>query len=581
MKNLFITAIVLTIATMFSCSNEEIVTIDEPHPVESRQSIVYSDENISRDDVEERIRCFNSVEESQDGFEERFGILSDAIFKVVKGDEIHTVYPILKNEIVSAVVWNLGNESFLLSKEKEVTDKQETHPFSEIFEFSNGILKGELSNLDNENFTIINSNGNIHTLSLANDGVTPIEVYGKAIDFGPCRWRNEWLDIYYDILGIQRPDNVDEIPTIDYRVMESIINSISPCACPIVNCVFLNAIDARDDVPESVKFQLVDNYIMSTYNLDPITVELMDREVRSFLTLETCKPTIEGCEDNEITPTDLTIAFLSDGTGTVDGILDQLTDNKSWFRKVDFDTCPKLNCVFEQLFADGMCEGILASFEALNNSGQNFGIEFVYDKNCRARLGYNDDCTGYSGGQGNLASTQVKGLYEEFSGGTYYEPYTRQIYNKFVCSDLSSLQMASLLMHETLHSEFHRLMFETVPGHINISSEVIFKAGGPLWNRMVENEFGLLNQTNAHRFMYEVYGKNIIDELMRLNHDTDNSEENRRKYLYLVLDYIAPDESDKEDLISEGYVSSQAELDELKELSETLISNSIFESICP
>lgn len=174
------------------------------------------------------------------------------------------------------------------------------------------------------------------------------------------------------------------------------------------------------------------------------------------------------------------------------------------------------------------------------------------------------DCA-FSEQQNDYASTRASPncFLDEFDN-EICDPFTIQLYNKHFCTNLTPIEMAAYYLHETMHSEFHRWVYEGVSG--NIVSNGQFLATTPLWSAIVLNKYGSDDMVNHHDLMNTYLVPEMTDILWMLNGETD--EANKIRYQYFVYDLLLSDNL----LVSMGYLT-QSELDNLQNLSSQITSN--------
>jgi hypothetical protein len=105
--------------------------------------------------------------------------------------------------------------------------------------------------------------------------------------------------------------------------------------------------------------------------------------------------------------------------------------------------------------------------------------------------------------------------------------------------------MAAYYLHETMHSEFHRWVYEGVSG--NIVSHSQFSADGLLWSAIVLKKYGSDDITNHHALMNEYFVPEMTEVLWMLNGETDEAK--KEYYKYFVYDLLLSDDL----LVSMGY----------------------------
>ncbi len=293
-------------------------------------------------------------------------------------------------------------------------------------------------------------------------------------------------------------------------------------------------------------------------NIGPELIFLLGEGVLS----DACESTISSRE-----MTSLVMNTPSIWTYSVNDFYSDLGEQFDYIVKKHFEHCLKMECVLDKLLETGLCSDIANSFEELEG---DFDLIYQYDYNCMSHpflsddLNYGPDCE-FSGQQSNYASTRPSpGCFEDEDGSIVCEPFTIQLYNKHFCDNLSPLEMAAYYLHETIHSEFHRWVYEGASG--NITSTTQFSANGLLWSAIVLDKYGSDDMTNHHALMNEYLVPEMTDILWTINGETDVA--NKINYQYFVYDLLLSDDL----LISMGYLT-QTDLDNLKDLSSQVVSN--------
>jgi|GEM_PF-5790099 hypothetical protein len=124
--------------------------------------------------------------------------------------------------------------------------------------------------------------------------------------------------------------------------------------------------------------------------------------------------------------------------------------------------------------------------------------------------------------------------------------------------------MAAIFIHETVHSLFHKLIYDQSAGETLSIQDFSFSSD--LWEQAVIAKYGSAAITNHHALMNEYLVPQIAEDLWRLNGETDPSK--IEDYKYLVYDLLATDDQ----LVSLGFMTQQ-ELIDYKNNASSLISN--------
>lgn len=276
----------------------------------------------------------------------------------------------------------------------------------------------------------------------------------------------------------------------------------------------------------------------------------------------------DACNISE-TPQNMLLGVMNESefqSSNFQSFYERLGVNTSYIIRKHFEHCdPKMNCILDKILNYGLCNEIATDFEELEGA---FDLIYHYDYNCMSHprsnlLKYVNGCD-FSGSQSDYAITIPfpNCFTNPETAVSTCDPYTLQIYNKHFCYNLSSLEMAAMFMHETIHSEFNRWVY--VAG--NNTQEVKFTVSSELWRQIVLQKYGSDVITNHHELMNVYLVPRLTEDLWALNGETDLSR--KEHYKYFVYDLLAPDAQ----LVSLNYMT-QAELDNLKNLSSQVTSN--------
>lgn len=140
---------------------------------------------------------------------------------------------------------------------------------------------------------------------------------------------------------------------------------------------------------------------------------------------------------------------------------------------------------------------------------------------------------------GDQADTFFKGGEKNDQGISTPKSGVTVVINGNICDadyDKNPLKIASMISHELMHAKILSY-FETIVGDPN------FSAGGNVWDKLLE-ELNVPNPNikGQHDLFNEIFKDDLIKVLMDMNGDFN--EDNKEKYLYLVLDNLAPNPED-------------------------------------
>ena len=255
---------------------------------------------------------------------------------------------------------------------------------------------------------------------------------------------------------------------------------------------------------------------------------------------------------------------------------DKLNDKYKYIEFRYLDECPRIKCAYEKLAEIGLCSEIFDKYEELEGE---FDLIISYDYNCETHqvysngLNYGQDCS-FSGNLSDYADTNPAANCHQ----GVCNPFSFILWNKHACEYGNDIQLAAIMIHELLHSELHRWLYEATP---NITSYTQFMTNNPLWIDLVVKKY----QDNPppdgnHHRLIEYFRDRIIQDLMLLNGDTDTSQENLDRYYMLVYELLAaPYPSSpappRDDLVELGFLTPQ-EYAYYSAKKDELIPNNIF-----
>ncbi|HHG84321.1 MAG TPA: hypothetical protein ENJ82_06185 [Bacteroidetes bacterium] len=245
-----------------------------------------------------------------------------------------------------------------------------------------------------------------------------------------------------------------------------------------------------------------------------------------------------------------------------------LGENTDFVIRRNFDHCPMMDCVLDKVLEVGLYNEIVMQFEELEG---DFDLIYHYDYNCMSHrfsytLNYVNGC-GFSGSQSDYATTMSRpNCYEDEQGVQVCNPFSLQLYNKHFCDNLNPLEMAAIFIHETVHSEFHRWIYEGTNGSALSIQDFNAQEDNELWNSIVVEKYGSPDITNHHKLMNEYFVPRLTEDLWMLNGETD--PDRKEYYKYFVYDLLSPND----ELVSRGFLDQDV-LNELIALSQQVTSN--------
>lgn len=324
----------------------------------------------------------------------------------------------------------------------------------------------------------------------------------------------------------------------------------------------------------------IDHVLNDYFDIDISMITKMDEDLKNELLALICDSNTlkDPCTNSALEPTKIidilnTIDNLSDDNISLEDFYEELGKEGDFIEIVDFDQCPKMDCVLNKVLDYGLCGEILNEFEELEGK---FTLRYQYDYNqshpqsSELNYGVNGE---WSGSISDLVTTTPKencGYTDETETELVCNPYSLQLYNKHFCDVLNPIKMASFMIHETIHSFYHKLIFdEAVAAGIDPASLTYrsFRARGELFRRAVIKKYGDDSITNHHKLMNEHLVPKIAENLWALNNETDLARIDH--YKYFAYDLLKPSD---EELVLDGYLTNE-ELIDLKTKSESVNSN--------
>lgn len=250
-------------------------------------------------------------------------------------------------------------------------------------------------------------------------------------------------------------------------------------------------------------------------------------------------------------------AMNEHGGCSINDLYTSLENTSNFVVIKNFDKSPKLECVWDKMKTFGLSRQITEGFDEL--SGE-FKLILEYDDDGNnPLLNYNDDGS-FSGQKSDYAITYAQ-IKHTPQGDRY--AYSTQIYNKYF-PELSGLDMARFMIHEMLHSEFHRWVYAEANPKPQSSGD--FSVHTDLWKDIVVKKYGEDAPTNHHKLM-TYFVDEIAHDLWQLNGETE--EGNIDNYKYLVYDLFTIDD---EQLIELNFLSEE-ELNHIKSLGNSIQNN--------
>jgi len=473
---------------------------------------------------------------------------------------------------------------FDMDYSKMVNGEASVEDFATVFEGR------EIAN-EGENGRIV---VNIPTLEI--DECEPPQYVIRTLDWceqRPAATTSRWMTNMTSNIGM------DVFTT---AVVRSVIHeAVKDCAgdtdcdeCINPRCILdkINLADIGSSIKDQINtnyVNLIDDKVNDAYDVDSGTLSTTALDVREFLISEDCKPTVIGVCGVEILGEDFVDLIENGSPEDVDELLARLSQKKSWLREIGFpksnieqdnsECAKKLDCIYKKWKKTMLCNNTFKIFEELNPGNDvTFGLDIEFDGNFNAEAKHSVVTLGYEYRVGISNVTGVKVIDENdpdccfpgFNGqdwrnlddtnkytqtdgwsrddddqaDTFYvtgkdengnriNTATRVALNGHLCEYKNALEIGSMLTHELLHTKMLGL-FESITG------KPAFEAGGNVWDALLEHfNVGGQDIQTQHQLFNEVFKDDLIDALMEFNGDTD--QDNREKYLYLVLDNLAPD----------------------------------------
>ena len=399
MKKISIILLLAVLTLIWSCSKDKPSNYSEVI-VQQKQNMNYQIDNFNPPRTYADLSdCYNQfVKDGVQTFNEKFGIDVNKMITYISDGNVSQVIPLFKGEQMENILWINEEYYFLISRhEEENSFGEPLRTYSRLFLLDRTDFLSGNTNVLQQDFTIENSENELK-LTVNQITITPDQIYQQAAtNSNPCtQWEDEWLEIFYTFLGIPLPIGGDLPPdVIPFSVMEEIVVTATggECVCPRV-CLVIEALNANDNVKNSMKDLVNNNWVMLEYELDIFTVDDIESDLLSELVFFNCNPNniIDVCTGDIIYSSTIINSMLnSGGPYTLEDFYYELGKENYILLDNSFSDNAKLNCIWEIIVNsnnDLMCSTLANFFGATkinlnlyvqNLNGQH-GFTTILDK---------------------------------------------------------------------------------------------------------------------------------------------------------------------------------------------------------